>query len=77
MATKITRNPPGAVMDDYQAQDDAGTLSKAQEIKSDPKRHGAAKKHAKAKAKKLMAVAGEGGKSKSKGQSVPPMFMSR
>lgn len=77
MANKITRNPPGAEMDDYQAESDAGTLSKAHEIKSDPKRHGAAKKHAKTKAAKLMAVAGEGkGKAKG-GKSAPPMFMSR
>ncbi len=34
-------------MNDYQGEDDARTLMRAQEVMSDPKRHGAAKGHLK------------------------------
>lgn len=44
--------------DDYQAQDDMHTLMRAHEIKSDPKRHTAAKEHAKKKLAGMKAVAG-------------------
>lgn len=31
--------------DDYQAQDDARTLTRAEEVRAEPKRHKAAQKH--------------------------------
>lgn len=42
--------------DDYQAQDDMHTLMRAHEIKSNPKRHAAAKAHAKKKLAGMKAV---------------------
>lgn len=47
-------------MDDYQAQSDMHTLMEAHAIKSNPKRHAAAKAHAKKKLAGMSAiVAGE------------------
>ncbi len=45
-------------VDNYRAESDAHTLASAEEIKSDKQRHGAAKKHAKMKAKQMAKVAG-------------------
>lgn len=42
----------------YQVEDDVRTLHRAEQIKKDKKRHGAAKAHAKTVAKQHMAVAG-------------------
>lgn len=42
--------------DDYQAESDANTLMRAEEVKGDKKRHTAAKKHAKGKMKQLSKV---------------------
>lgn len=42
--------------DDYQAQDDMHTLMRAHEIKRDPKRHAAAKAHAKTKLAAMQQV---------------------
>lgn len=50
--------PAPAYHDDYQAQSDMHTLMEAHQIKSDPKRHEAAKAHAKKKMASMKAVAG-------------------
>ena len=44
--------------DDYQAQDDVRTLTRAHEIRNNPKRHKAAKAHAKKQLAALQAVGG-------------------
>jgi hypothetical protein len=46
-------------MDDYQAQDDVRTLTRAEEIKADKKRHGKAKAHAKKMLSQLQSVSGK------------------
>lgn len=50
----------GAPMDDYQAQDDLRTLTQAESIKGDPKRHQKALSHGKQKVADMKAVLGEG-----------------
>lgn len=47
-----------APMDDYQAEDDARTLVRAQEVQGDRGRHSKAKKHLKKTAKNALAAAG-------------------
>jgi hypothetical protein len=49
-----------APMDDYQAQDDMRTLTRAEEIKADAKRHGKAMSHGKQQMSALQNVVGEG-----------------
>lgn len=44
---------------DWRARGDCETLERAEEVKRDKKRHGAAKKHAMEKAKSLHAIAGK------------------
>lgn len=56
MAKKIKGISPFG-MHDYQAQDDMHTLMRAHEIRKDPKRHKAAKAHAKKKLAEMHAVA--------------------
>lgn len=42
----------------WQAREDMHTLARAHEVKSDPKRHAAAKEHARGEADKMRKVAG-------------------
>lgn len=51
-----TRRAVVAPVDDYQAQDDMRTLMRAHQIKSDPKRHSAAKMHAKSQLAAMQKV---------------------
>lgn len=53
METKVKG---GADLDPYQAESDANTLMRANEIKSNPKRHGAAHAHAKTKLAAMQGV---------------------
>jgi hypothetical protein len=45
-----------AGMDDYQAQDDLHTLTRAEEVKADAKRHARALEHGKKKVAAMQAV---------------------
>lgn len=54
---KLVLKPEAAPVDDWQAKDDARTLMQAHQIKSDPKRHAAAKAHAKQQLANLAMVA--------------------
>lgn len=56
-----------APMDDYQAQDDMRTLTSAEEIKADAKRHGKALSHGKQQMSALQNVVGEGAGDKDAG----------
>lgn len=55
--SSVTKAAVPAGMDDYQAQDDMRTLMQAHEVRSDPKRHAAAKAHAKKKLAAMQRVA--------------------
>jgi hypothetical protein len=64
--------PSAKPYDNYQAEDDVRTLTRAHSIRSDKKRHGAAKKEAK---RQLAALSQVGGLSpmdgETKGEQVP------
>jgi hypothetical protein len=63
MASKIAK----AIADDpYQAESDMHTLMRAHEIRSDPKRHTAAKAHAKKKLAGMQTVAEDKGRAKAR-----------
>jgi hypothetical protein len=52
---------PMSMDDDYRGRDDAETLTRAEEIRGDRKRHNAAKKHLARKAKAVTAAADKSG----------------
>jgi Ulp1 family protease len=62
---------PAPSEDDWQAEDDARTLMRAHAIKSDVKRHAAAKAHAKKKLMQMAAIANEPGMEPAQAQTAP------
>lgn len=56
---KSPSSPPPATKDPWQAEDDVRTLLRAHDVKRDPARHTAAKRHAKKQLRGLKAVAGK------------------
>lgn len=68
MATRKTAVPKVTMseQDDWRARDDMHTLARAEEVRSDPQRHAAAKKHAANEAQKFQKVASPAPKSTQK-----------
>lgn len=68
MATRKAAVPKVTLNDeqDWRAREDMHTLARAEEVRADPKRHAAAKRHASAEAQKFQKVATTGPKSTQK-----------
>lgn len=61
MRDSVAPSKPSKTEEDYAAQDDFRTLSRAEEVKSDPARHGRALKHG---AKQIQTITRVIGKAK-------------